>query len=210
MKKLIITILAVAALAVPDISTAMPARPGPYLSGFIGASMPLDTDASGAFNDEIRFDPGFNAGGTIGMDFGAVRFEGEISYKEGEVDTIYNKDTNTTFTGIEGSVEATAFMANVFIDLHSPGPITPYVGGGVGFAALHLTDTYDRQGTLFYISDDEVAFAYQVGAGLEVALNRQVSLDLGYRFFGTSEASFADTDLEFRSHNATVGFRLKF
>ena len=167
-----------------------------------------DADA-GFFNEEIEFDPGLNVGGTAGMDFGAVRVEGEISYKEADVDTITDRGTGQTFRGIEGGLEATAFMVNLFVDLHSPGPITPYFGGGVGFAALHQSEIYDDFGT-FYIADDEMVFAYQAGAGLEVALNRQVSLDLGYRYFRTSEATFADTEMEFESHNATVGLRLKF
>lgn len=210
MKKAIMTAVALAALAIPAVSSAAPQRPGPYLSGFIGATFPVDTDATGFFNDTIRFDPGINVGGTMGMDFGAVRVEGEVSYKDGEIDTVHDNVNDTRHSAVEGSLEATAFMANVFVDLHGSGPITPYFGGGVGFAALHLSDTTDRAGTLLYIADDEVAFAYQAGAGLEVALNRQVSLDLAYRYFGTSEVSFADADMEFRSHNATVGLRLKF
>lgn len=209
MKKTLFTILALATLAMPTVSSATPARPGPYVSGFIGVTIPSDTDTTGAFNDTIRFDPGINVGGTMGMDFGTVRLEGEISYKEGNIDTV-TEDTGERFTGIDGGIEATAFMANLFVDLHGPGPITPYLGGGVGFAALHQSDTFDRSGLLLYVEDDEVVFAYQVGAGLEIALNRQVSLDLAYRYFRTSEASFAETDLEFESHNATVGLRLKF
>ncbi len=208
MKKLILAIFVLVVMAVPAISSAAPPRVGPYVSGFIGMTIPADADA-GFFNEEIEFDPGLNVGGTAGMDFGAVRVEGEISYKEADVDTITDRGTGQTFRGIEGGLEATAFMVNLFVDLHSPGPITPYFGGGVGFAALHQSEIYDDFGT-FYVADDEMVFAYQAGAGLEVALNRQVSLDLGYRYFRTSEATFADTEMEFESHNATVGLRLKF
>ena len=208
MKKLILAIFVLVVMAVPAISSAAPPRVGPYVSGFIGMTIHADADA-GFFNEEIEFDPGLNVGGTAGMDFGAVRVEGEISYKEADVDTITDRGTGQTFRGIEGGLEATAFMVNLFVDLHSPGPITPYFGGGVGFAALHQSEIYDDFGT-FYIADDEMVFAYQAGAGLEVALNRQVSLDLGYRYFRTSEATFADTEMEFESHNATVGLRLKF
>lgn len=213
MKKVLLAIMVLATLAIPTISSAAPPRQGPYFSGFIGVTMPADADATGAFNDRIEFDPGLNIGGTAGMDFGAVRIEGEISYKDGEIDTITDRsDPNNSirYGGVEGSIDATAFMANLFLDLHNQGPITPYFGGGVGFAALHQSDTYDRLGNDFYLSDDEVVFAYQAGGGLEIELNRQLSLDLAYRYFRTAEASFADTDLEFESHNATVGFRLKF
>lgn len=208
MKKLILTLFALAIMAAPAVSSASSTRVGPYLSGFIGVTIPADADA-GFFNEEIEFDPGFNVGGAAGMDYGALRVEGEISYKEADVDSITDRGTGETFRGIEGGIEATAFMVNLFVDLHSPGPITPYFGGGVGFAALHQSETFDDLVT-FYASDDEMVFAYQAGAGLEIALNRQVSLDLAYRYFRTSEATFTDSEMEFESHNATVGLRLKY
>jgi opacity protein-like surface antigen len=42
-----------------------------------------------------------------------------------------------------------------------------------------------------------------------------LTLDLGYRFFGTSTATFGKdlpitTDLKFQSHNGIVGLRVKF
>lgn len=210
MKKVLLAALVLTTLSIPAISSAAPPRQGPYISGFIGATMPADTDATGFFNDRIEFDPGLNIGGTAGMDFGSVRFEGEISYKEAEIDTIQDRDNpSDVFGGIDGGVSATAFMANVFVDLHNQGPITPYFGGGVGFAALHQDETSDRFG-IFYLEDDDVVFAYQAGAGMEIELNRQLSLDLAYRYFRTTEASFVSTDLEFESHNATVGLRFKY
>lgn len=207
MKKTVVaSMLLMAALAMPNLSSAAPMRPGPYFSGFIGVTVPSETHAGGDFNDTVNFDPGLNIGGTAGMDFGTVRLEGEISYKEGNVDTIFDNDTRIRYTNTDVSLNATAFMANMFIDLHNNGPITPYLGGGVGFAILSLDDKFGD----FYTSDEEVVLAYQAGGGLEVALNRQMSLDLGYRYFRTNEANFADTTMKFESHNATVGLRLKF
>jgi opacity protein-like surface antigen len=105
-------------------------------------------------------------------------------------------------------------MFNCFFDLHNDTPVTPYIGGGAGFAALHLEDTFVNTG-LFYQEDDDTVFAYQAGAGLEIALNRRVSLDVGYRYFGTSRAEFnenfiTETSLKYESHNAAVGVRVKF
>lgn len=213
MKKTVVaSMLLMAALAVPSLSSAASQRPGPYISGFVGVTIPAETDATsfdggGVIQDRIEFDPGLNIGGTAGMDFGAARIEGEISYKGADIDSI--TDFNGPHTGIKGGVEALAFMANLFIDLHTQGPITPYFGGGIGFASLHIDDTYNFDND-FYIDDDDTVFAYQAGGGLEVALNRQMSLDLGYRYFRTSEATFANTEFEFESHNATVGLRLKY
>ena len=203
-------LMLVALLMIPAVSSAAPYRQGPYFAGFLGVTVPEDADASGAFHDRIQFDPGLNIGGAAGFDFGAARLEGEISYKQGEVKTVTDKDTNTSFRGVDGSIDVTAFMANIFVDLQGQMPITPYFGGGVGFAAMHQSDTFDFNGGLLYAADDAIAFAYQVGAGLEIPLNRQLSLDLAYRYFATSTASFVDDDVIFRSHNATVGLRFKY
>lgn len=66
-----------------------------------------------------------------------------------------------------------------------------------------------------YDEGDDTVFAYQVGGGLEIALNRHFSLDLGYRYFGTETASINSdslfvNSLDYESHNGSVGFRLKF
>ncbi|MBU5612690.1 outer membrane protein [Geomonas azotofigens] len=220
MKKNLFALLVLALLALPAVASATPLYPGPYVSGFVGVTIPETTNATSftggtVFDDRIKFDPGLNVGGTLGYDFGFMRFEGEISYKDLQLNTVTDRGTGERFRVTDGNVDTTAFMANVFVDLHNDTPITPYVGGGVGFAALHMNDvvgySLSTPGvTGLYMADDQVVFAYQAGGGLELALNRQLSLDLAYRYFGTSQASFISTEFEVKSHNASVGLRLKF
>ena len=50
---------------------------------------------------------------------------------------------------------------------------------------------------------------------MEISLNQNLSLDLGYRYFGTSNAKFDSdfasvTEMKFESHNAMAGLRVKF
>jgi opacity protein-like surface antigen len=225
MKRILIIIAALVTLALPAISSAAPARPGAYVSGFLGVTVPRDTDVTtdqfsppNTFTNRVEFDPGVNIGGTGGFDFGFVRLEGELSYKHGEMTSITDRDTGDRIRNVDGSLGALAMMFNGFFDLHNDTPVTPYLGGGIGFAALHLSDTFgtDALGRgLVYTEDDDTVFAYQAGAGLEIALNRMLSLDVGYRYFGTSKARF-DSDLnftdelKFESHNGAVGLRVKF
>ncbi|MBJ6799344.1 outer membrane protein [Geomonas propionica] len=215
MKKHLLPILVLTSLALPAAAMATPPRPGPYVSGFIGVTVPESVNATSfdgvtTFNDRIKFDPGLNVGGTLGFDFGLMRLEGEISYKDLQLNRVTDRDSGQRFRIADGNVDTTAFMANVFFDMHNDTPITPYLGGGVGFAALHLNDVYSTANDFLYDADDQVVLAYQAGGGLEVALNRQLSLDLAYRYFGTSQASFINTEFEVRTHNATMGLRLKF
>jgi opacity protein-like surface antigen len=208
---------------VPVICSVTPPRPGAYVSGFLGITVPKDTGVVTAqngsfFSDQVEFDPGIDIGGTGGYDFGFVRLEGELSYKHGEIKNISDSATGVSYGNPDGSLGALAMLANCFIDLHNATPITPYVGGGLGFAVLHLSDTFATVGATrqqFYDSDDDTVFAYQAGAGLDLAINRRYSLDLGYRYFATDKAHFSrgfndSRGVKFESHNVAVGFRVKF
>jgi len=227
MKRALTTLALLIVVALPDISQAMPMRPGPYVTGFIGATVPrrnddvttTDFSSNQTFNERIGFDPGVYVGGAGGFDFGFLRLEGELSYKEADLKSITDNTGANQYRDINGNLGALAFMANAFFDFHNYTPVTPYVGGGVGFASLQLTNTFatdaNNQRLLMYPRDNDTVFAYQVGAGLDIAINRLFSLDLGYRYFNTDWASFSRNSLtssgiRFESHNATVGFRTKF
>lgn len=228
MKKALTTLALFIAVAIPAASQAAPMRPGPYVSGFLGLSVPKDTsittigtdqNGSSPIRDQVEFDPGINIGGTGGYDFGFVRLEGELSYKHSEINKISDGYTGEQYGNPDGSLGALAFMGNAFVDLHNASPVTPYLGGGIGFAVLHISDTYATIGNAprsqFYSDDDDTVFAYQVGAGVDVAINRRFSIDIGYRYFATDKAHFSrgisdSSGVKFESHNAAVGFRVKF
>lgn len=223
MKRHFIILAAIVSLVTPAVCMATPPTPGPYASGFIGVSIPKNADVTGfdyfigrSFSERVEFDPGINFGGTVGYDYGIIRLEGEVSYKHGEIVTISDRAGRYQYRDVDGSLGVAALMFNAFLDLHNPSPVTPYLGGGVGFADLHITDTFVPGDPLpVYQQDDDSAFAYQVGAGVAIALNQRLSLDLGYRYFGTSTARFGASrfiaaDLKFQSHNTTAGLRVKF
>jgi opacity protein-like surface antigen len=228
MKRALTTLALLIVVALPDISQAMPMMPGPYVTGFIGATMPRRNDdvtttdffstSNPVYNERTRFDPGVYVGGAGGFDFGFIRLEGELSYKEADIKSITDNTGVNQYHNIDGNLGALAFMTNAFFDFHNYTPVTPYVGVGIGFAVLNLSNTFAFNGNqrpLMYPRDNDAVFAYQVGAGLDIALNRRFSLDLGYRYFNTDWASFSGnslttTGIRFESHNATVGFRTKF
>jgi opacity protein-like surface antigen len=215
-------------VAIPALAAAAPARPGPYASAFLGVSIPKDTTISAydftgtqQIDDSVELDPGVFIGGTGGYDFGILRLEGELSYKHSEINsiTVNLAVPPNHFRDIDGNLGVFAFMANAFVDLHNDTPVTPYLGGGIGFATLHLSDTHDNHtGDRLYRKDDATVFAYQVGGGLDIALNRLISLDLAYRYFGTEKAEFdsdhqfknSTAEMKYESHNMAVGVRFKF
>jgi opacity protein-like surface antigen len=226
MKRALSALVLIMAVAVPAASQAMPMRPAPYVSGFLGVTLPRDTDVTttnfapgGSPDQRIGLDPGFNVGVATGFDFGYLRLEGEFSYKEADIKSITDKAGVAQFRDVDGTLSAAAFLVNAFFDIHNDTPVTPYVGGGVGVATVHITDTFatnaSNQRVRMYPQDDQTVFAYQVGAGIGIALNRRYSLDVGYRYFNTDKANFSGDQLtasgiRFESHNATVGFRMTF
>lgn len=224
MQKYILVAVAAILLAVPATGSATPAEPGAYVTGFLGVSIPRDADVTGTdffeginFDDTVEFDPGVYLGGSGGYDFGLVRLEGELSYRYSEINTIAEQG-GTTYRNVDGNLGVFAMMFNGFFDLHNASPVTPYLGGGIGFATLHLSNTYGRDNLgkfIFYGSGDDTVFAYQGGAGIEIAINRQLSMDLGYRYFAADDAEFDShnnifSSMKFKSHNAAVGIRVKF
>jgi opacity protein-like surface antigen len=116
-------------------------------------------------------------------------------------------------------------MANAYYDIKTPYTfgVNPYLGGGIGLAYLMTSE-----GTLPAFSnerllkrDGDTVFAYQAAVGLAYDITPKVTLDLGYRYFGTTEGTF-ETDgsvnavngpeakMDFSSHNFIIGARYNF
>jgi opacity protein-like surface antigen len=225
MKKSLVAIAALTTLATPVICTAAHVRPGGYMSGFVGINVNQDANVASTdfvtnrdFSDQVEFDPGINIGGTAGYNFGIARLEGELSYKHAGIGSVTSQ-SGFRFRNVNGDIGALAMMLNGFLDLHNNSRLTPYLGGGIGFASLHLSDTtgFNSNGerVILYGAADDTVFAYQAGAGVEIALDRRYSLDIGYRYFVTGRGNFDSdlpitTSLKFRSHNAALGFRYRF
>jgi opacity protein-like surface antigen len=223
MKQYLVAIITLLIFSIPSLSAAAAGRPGPYFSGFLGTSFARDVTVSGydsfyntSFNDQVTFDPGVYVGGTGGYDFGFLRLEGELSYRNAKLDTVTDSGGNR-YRNVDGDLGAFATMFNIFFDMHNASRVTPYLGGGIGFANLHLSNTtaFNNAGKLtLYDRSNDTVFASQVGAGMDIAINSRYSLDIGYRYFITDKAKlegdFTSSNLRFESHNAMVGFKFKF
>lgn len=229
MKKYLLAIFSLLISSIPSLGIAASEHQGFYISGFLGTSIIKDITFSNndyqvnnSFSEKLEFDPGIYTGGTGGYDFGLVRLEGELAYRFAEIDSITSKTTNYRVNDVDGNIGVFSSMVNVFIDLHNSSRITPYLGGGIGFATLYISDTdgYVTDGnntyyeTVYWESDDTV-FAYQLGGGAAIALNDRFSIDVGYRYFKTDKAHFdsyySSTSSEsFESNDVMVGLRVKF
>lgn len=222
---LLVALAAVTLLASVATAAGAPYYPmHPYFSVHVGGTWLQDADVDyddpTLLNDELEFDSGYNVGAAFGYDYGMARLEVELAYRQNDVDRINSE--GFAFRA-DGDFSATSLMLNGYWDLETGSPIVPYFGGGIGFANVSANNVkvFDDLGMVSFVDDDDNVFAYQLAAGIAFALNPVMTLDLGYRYFGTSDPEldanpllfdppFDGFETEFESHNVNLGLRLNF
>ncbi len=181
-----------------------------------------DTAAIGSFTGEVGFDTGFGVSGAVGYAYGALRFEGEISYRKNDLgDLQVNSLTlgGTTISGalgtfaLDGDTTALGFMANGWYDFATGTPWVPFVGAGVGGAKINI-DIESIGGLAFGYDESDTVLAYQAGAGLGYKVTPKTTVSLSYRFFGTADPEFDDgfdkVDSEYTNHSVMIGVLSRF
>jgi opacity protein-like surface antigen len=170
-----------------------------YVSLFGGASFLDDVETDYEYNGfhntvDAKTDTGFIVGGAIGthlMD--DLRVELEVAYSENDADEFNFEDDGGY--DIEGSFGILTFMANLWYDVPLTDTMSPYIGGGAGLAVVDGDITYSPGGDGNTIYDSsEVAFAFQLGAGLRWNAFENITFDLGYRLRGVDGPTFGNTD----------------
>jgi opacity protein-like surface antigen len=199
------------------------AASGWYFSGFGGANWADDTSfdtilgVSGVITNE--YDTGFVVGGAFGYDFGqamgplGMRLEGEVSYRDNDVDT--HVLDGGDLPGSDGSTSALAGMANLLFDFNTGGPFSFYGGGGVGVANVEF-DSHSAGPTV--LNDDDTVFAWQAIAGVGFEVAPGWVLDVQYRYFNASDVSLTSTPVagsvssstDYESHAVVAGIRWSF
>lgn len=139
-----------ACLVVPLFSAVPIAADGPYISGNMGASWLGDADFDGTvlgirLRSEVEFDTGLHLGASVGYDFEDFRVEGEFGYRSHEFKEMKEIDLNGMrlgHRGADGDIDAFIFLVNGFYDIGSETKLTPYLGAGIGLAALDINDLF--------------------------------------------------------------------
>ncbi|MAR56238.1 MAG: hypothetical protein CMM93_03560 [Rickettsiales bacterium] len=174
-----------------------------------------DIEANGAGAGEVEFGDNFAAGASIGFRpyysqsfLDNTRWELEYTYRAGDLDSVNNGALNV---GLDGSIDAHAFMANLYYDIATGTQFVPYLGGGIGFAS------FDADSSTLAIDESSTEFAYQgmVGVSYTPRSVPDTEWNLGYRYFGTQDPEFSDAagntiEHEYNSHNVEVGARFRF
>jgi len=130
---------------------------------------------------------------------GKQLFVAQDSYRSGPctgpgIDPGENCGTNEYTADIESWLG----LVNAYIDLGTWRGITPYVGGGIGFASLTTMGYKDVNvpaNSVFYGDKDhtDTNFAWALYAGMSYDVTPQFTIDLGYRYtdLGTIETGTA-------------------
>jgi opacity protein-like surface antigen len=143
-----------------------------------------------------------------------LRQEFEFSYRNNRADqwTVSPQFAPPSQFAWNGQLNVYSGMANLIVDFDRSRKLTPYVGGGVGFAFA--------QGAFSTVTSSQSikdsAFAYQGFGGLLWKANCNASLFTEYRYFGTDDIAVnsAPAGLQFGSdaytaHGMLVGVQFK-
>lgn len=143
---------------------------GLYASGQLGFSW-----GGGAYADgiqDLELDTGLVVSGAIGTDLGNVRVEGELAYRQNDID-------NVGGFPVTGEMTSLALMANLFYDFGDGSGFTPYIGIGLGAAAVTMESV-----DLFNVDDSDTTFALQFMLGGSFPISENLLMTVELRAFG--------------------------
>lgn len=225
MRAKIYLLATVCVAAIPTISLANPMSGMMHMTdgaeGYVGLAGGWNdlrhSDATGTgINKKIDFNDGWAAIGTVGYRSPSnFRGELELGYRNNEVDTITGTPATTGSTS--GHVNAWTIMANVLYDFVNKTPLTPYVGAGIGAAAIQ----YDNVNTIgtgadYRIEDTTWAPAAQGIVGVTYKVRPNIGVFADYRYLTAfsnprvKTSAGVKTDLDYDTHTVLAGLRLSF
>jgi len=178
------SMLSAAAVVLLSCGASARAQDGTYVAASVGYTFADDFGSSVGVEADIE--DGYAIIGAVGRSFGVLRGEVEASYRESGVG-----EARGLGLAVEGAgdVSALSAMANLYFDpALTFGALKPYVGGGIGVSRFKARDV-EAVGVagLGPISGSETGFAWQLMAGVGVAISEQATLTAGYRYFATPD-----------------------
>ena len=178
--------------------------------------------SSGSYSDQDSIDDNV-FGGSLAMGLRTQLLTGALRT---ELEYARNADAKKSQTDDWGDkyelkLKSEAFMFNAYYDIETNSPITPYVGAGLGFSRLKASVKWDEypegNGRIKHTN-----FAWQIGAGVAYEINRNLALDLGYRYMDYGHFSKTESDndeiyewteknkVEAKAHEILLGIRYTF
>lgn len=171
------------------LTSAVAFAEGPYVGADLGLSIAHESDVEivGVGSGTVDYDTGFGFDLRGGYDFGQGRVEAEFGYRANDFE-----DTSEDLTVM-------SYMVNGYYDFKMGAPVTPFVGLGVGL----LNGDID--------GESDTTFGGQLALGVAFQLNKQVKLDLTYKYLTTfSDFESDGVEVDYSNSSLLIGARFNF
>ena len=187
---------------------------GLYLAADLGMALSSTSDFQSAVTrGQTDFDSGLGYSAAVGLGWGGLRMEGEVSWRQTDLDSIefdqlnvgvlsrVDLDAINDYIKVKGTRSTLDLMANAWYDLDVGAGFTPYFGGGLGvqYVRYDVDLPLDRlripgvpSDAVNFLSrlggdDGDWVLAYQVGAGVGYRLMDTLVVHVGYRYMGAGD-----------------------
>lgn len=183
---------------------------GWYLRGDLTASNDVEPDVLGTLAPTSdRREWGYGVGGGGGYKFNEY-FRADIT---GDYLSTEKRSGTNAATGAFSSAKLQRWdgLVNGYIDLGNWYGITPYIGGGVGFAALTSSGNLAPAGGALtkFSTKEQYNLAWAAMAGVAYNISPHLLLDVGYRYLdlGRFTSRFSGDKTDLNAHEVRVGVR---
>lgn len=195
---------------ISSLAIGAPAIDGWYTSvfgGYTGLLDNLSVTNFGLARGFASYEGGYNVGGRFGYQCNPLRFEGELTYLQADIESF--RINSLPQIGVTGEAAAWFGMANLYYDF--PDMVTavrPFLGLGLGYG--WVDGTFKSTGPLFTTSFDksEYTVAFQATAGLTYNFSENYAVNAAYRYVGTDRLD--NLGKMFQANLATVGIIYRF
>ena len=183
-------------------STTSAIAAGPYIGAAGGVSIFHDSDIKDTgTTSNLEYDTGYGFNISAGYNFDPIRVEFEFGYKQANLDKITTNGVSASETDDDATVMS--YMANAYYDFKTNSPFTPYIGAGLGMINAEFKSPDFKE--------DDTVFGYQVAVGAAYNINKNIALDVSYRFQGAaSDIKIEGSDVSYMSSNIMAGLRYNF
>lgn len=177
---------------------------GPGLPG----SEPIDPTQAQTLRTLVTFKDGWAAELSLGYLYGnGWRPELSFAYARNDWDAITLTASNggSVTSASSNRLDALRLMGNLWYEL-ALDRWRPYLGAGIGLQRSEISGDTEA---------DDSGFAYQLGAGLGVALSGQLRLSLDYRYAVADDPEYETANggtlaTEYEAHNVGLSLRYTF
>lgn len=222
------------ALGLPTLLVLLLAAPAAmadsYYIGLTGGYSELrDTQYEIGADNETRVSGDHSGGDTVSLVLGHAsegsksfngRAELEFGFQRDTVDSLRFDDTiddegsRERIFDVSGTTDVSYAFYNAMGDFSLSTNTSLTTGFGFGLARVAF-DGHSARTRGRVMDDDDVTYGFQLAAGISYRLLSALDLELGYRFRSIEDVSLVAEDgakskLSLSSHNALVGFRVRF